>query len=48
VTAELTAGGWQVVRIWEFELYADLSACADRVERAVRREAHAATSGPAA
>jgi DNA mismatch endonuclease (patch repair protein) len=36
VTDELTAQGWQVVRLWESDLRVALHACADRVEQMVR------------
>ncbi len=41
VTAQLRAEGWEVVRIWESDVYRDLSEAAQRVEAAVdkaRRE----------
>ena len=34
--SELVSAGWQVVRIWEHEVQADVSACIQRIEQAVR------------
>jgi DNA mismatch endonuclease (patch repair protein) len=35
VNESLTAQGWQIVRIWDFEIGSDLDECVDRVERAL-------------
>ena len=36
VTEKLKAEGWRVTRLWGKEVKADVSACADRVETAIR------------
>jgi len=36
VSAELTAAGWRVVRLWEHEVTASPARCAARIERIVR------------
>jgi DNA mismatch endonuclease (patch repair protein) len=35
----LAAEGWTVVRLWDFELEADISACVERVRQAVQTSA---------
>jgi len=37
-TSEIEATGWAVVRIWEHEVFTDLTGVVGRVERAVREE----------
>jgi DNA mismatch endonuclease (patch repair protein) len=36
VNQQLTAEGWQVVRVWESDIVADVAACASDIERTVR------------
>jgi DNA mismatch endonuclease, patch repair protein len=36
VNAQLEAAGWRIVRVWESEIRADVSSCADRVANALR------------
>jgi DNA mismatch endonuclease, patch repair protein len=39
VNKSLMAQGWQVVRIWDFEIGSDLDLCVDRVEQALLKSA---------